>query len=284
LITEDILRILELSFLEMLAFVGPVLLLGLLLGSMEKHANKYWGKSLGKTALLLTAWIGVPVHETGHLLMCWLFRHKVTKVKLLDLKGKDGTLGYVKHTYNRKSLCQNMGNFFIGIGPIISANIFLILSMYLLLPGIFRDVTGSMLLFSSSSALGPSGFEYVTGFLTGLLSGLFSLSNTANINFWIYMFLALGVASHMALSTADLKGAAKGLPALFILLLVGNALAFVLRVDTEDVLTRILLYTMYLLVFTVLSVVFSAINLALAYFVYSFRNTFKGLFLHDHSK
>ncbi|MDI3540395.1 MAG: hypothetical protein PWQ52_1518 [Methanolobus sp.] len=55
-------------------------------------------------------------------------------------------------------------------------------------------------------------------------------------------------------------------------------------VDTEDVLTRILLYTMYLLVFTVLSVVFSAINLALAYFVYSFRNTFKGLFLHDHSK
>ncbi|MDK2912912.1 MAG: hypothetical protein PWR29_1869, partial [Methanolobus sp.] len=32
MITEDILRILELSLLEMLAFVGPVLLLGLLLG------------------------------------------------------------------------------------------------------------------------------------------------------------------------------------------------------------------------------------------------------------
>jgi hypothetical protein len=284
LITEDILRILELSFLEMLAFVGPVLLLGLLLGSMEKHANKYWGKSLGKTALLLTAWIGVPVHETGHLLMCWLFRHKVTKVKLLDLKGKDGTLGYVKHTYNKNSLYQNMGNFFIGIGPIISANVFLILSMYLLLPGIFEDFTGMMLLFSSSNALGPSGFEYITGFLAGLLSGLFNLSNVSNINFWIYVFLALGVASHMALSTADLKGATKGLPALFLLLVIGNVLAYILRVNTEDMLARIFLYTMYLLIFTVLSVVFSAINLALAYFVYSFRNTFKGLFLHDHSK
>lgn len=275
MVTSDVLRILELSLLEMLAFVGPVLLLGLLLGSMEKHSNKYWGKSLGKTALLLTAWIGVPVHETGHLLMCWLFRHKVTKVKLLDLKGKDGTFGYVKHTYNRKSLYQNMGNFFIGIGPIISANVFLILSMYILLPGIFRDITGRMLLFSSSNALGPSGFEYSTGFLTDLLSGLFNLSNASNIYFWIYVFLALGVASHMALSTADLKGAAKGLPALFLLLVIGNVMAYILRVNTEDMLAGIFLYTMYLLVFTVLSVVFSAINLALAYFVYSFRNTFK---------
>ncbi|MCQ6962300.1 hypothetical protein [Methanolobus chelungpuianus] len=275
MVTADILRILELSLLEMLAFVGPVLLLGLLLGSMEKHANKYWGKSLGKTALLMTAWIGVPVHETGHLLMCWLFRHKVTKVKLLDLRGKDGTLGYVKHTYNKKSLYQNMGNFFIGIGPLISANIFLILSMYMLLPGIFEDITGRMLLFSSSSALGSSGFEYVTGFLTGLLSGLFSLPNASNVNFWIYVFLSLGIASHMALSTADLKGATKGLPAIFLLLVIGNVLAYILKVNTEDMLARIFLYTMYLLIFTVLSVIFSAINTALAYLVYSFRNTFK---------
>ena len=274
LMISELLKILELSLLELLAFVGPVLLLGLLLGSMEKRANTYFRKNIGSKALLLTAWIGVPVHEAGHLLMCWLFRHKVTKVKLLDLKSKDGTLGYVRHSYNRKSLYQSGGNFFIGIGPILSANIFLIVSMYLLLPEVFREVTGQMLLFSSMTAFGPSGLEYIAGFLLSIVSSLFDLSNAGNINLWIYMFLAFGVSSHIALSTADLKGAAKGLPALFILLLLANILAYALDVNTEEALTRIFLYNMYLLVFTALSVIFSGINMTAGYFINSYRSLF----------
>jgi len=263
--------ILQLSLLELLIFAGPVLLTGLLLGSMEKRANIYFRKSVGRKALLLTAWIGVPVHETGHLLMCWLFRHRVTKVKLLDLSSRDGTLGYVRHSYNRNSLYQNSGNFFIGIGPLLSANLFLIASMYLLLPEVFREVTGQMLLFSSRTAVGPSGMEYIAGFLTGLLSGLFDPSNAGSINFWIYVFLALGVSSHIALSTADIKGAARGLPALFLLLMIANILAYALDLNTEEALTRIFLYNMYLLVFTVLSVIFSGINLVLGFLISSYK-------------
>ncbi|WP_370575890.1 hypothetical protein [Methanomethylovorans sp.] len=268
------LAILQLSLLELLMFAGPVLLTGLLLGSMEKRANIYFRKSVGRKALLLTAWIGVPVHETGHLFMCWLFRHRVTKVKLLDISSRDGTLGYVRHSYNRNSLYQSIGNFFIGIGPILSANVFLIVSMYLLLPEIFREVTGQMLLFSSRTAIGPSGMEYIAGFLTGILSGLFDPSNAGSINFWIYVFLALGVSSHIALSTADIKGAARGLPALFFLLLIANILAYALDMNTEEALTRIFLYNMYLLMFTVLSVIFSGINLGVGYFI----NCYKSLF------
>jgi hypothetical protein len=206
--------------------------------------------------------------------MCWLFRHKVTKVKFLDLKSKDGTLGYVRHSYNRKSLYQSMGNFFIGIGPILSANVFLIVSMHLLLPGVFREVTGQMLLFSSMTAFGPSGIEYMFDFLLSIVSSLFDLSNASNINFWIYIFLAFGVSSHIALSPADLKGAAKGLPALFILLLLANILAYALDMNTEEAMTRIFLYNMYLLAFTVLSVIFSGINMTVGYFINSYRSLF----------
>ena len=51
-------------------------------------------------------------------------------------------MGFVEHQYNRNSMYQQVGNFFIGIGPILSGVGSLILAMYLiLLPESYESFT-----------------------------------------------------------------------------------------------------------------------------------------------
>ncbi|WP_406657786.1 hypothetical protein V7O62_04275 [Methanolobus sp. ZRKC2] len=266
---QEIGTIVQLSLLELLAFAGPVLLIGLLLGYMEQRSNHYLQQSFGKNAILLTAWIGVPVHEAGHLLMCWLFNHRVRKVKLLDLKADNGTLGYVEHSYSRSSLYQNMGNFFIGIGPILSGNIVLIGSMYILLPEVFSSFSGQLSTFTGNSLLEPSIITFIAGFMGEMAASLLNPANLANINFWIYIFLALGISAHIALSREDLKGTLKGLPIMFMILLTANFLTFIIYSDTPNAVGEIFRYNIYLLGFSILSILFSGINLLLSYFAWS---------------
>lgn len=268
---QEITTIIQLSLLELLAFAGPVLMIGLLLGYMEKLSNHYLQQSLGRNAILLTAWIGVPVHETGHLLMCWLFNHRVRKVKFLDLKASDGTLGYVQHSYSRSSPYQNMGNFFIGVGPILSGNIVLIGSMYILLPELFSSISGQMAAFTGNSSVGISIISSIASLLISIAASLLDTANLSNINFWLYIFLALGISAHIALSKEDLKGAAKGLPFMFMILLVANSIILLVNANAPNAVGEILRFNIYMLAFSILSIFFSGTKLLLGYLAWSLR-------------
>ena len=67
-----------------------------------------------------TALLGTPVHELGHAAMCLLFGHKITRMKLWSPGGRGGLYGYVEHSYHRKNPWAQMGNLFIGMGPLFS--------------------------------------------------------------------------------------------------------------------------------------------------------------------
>ncbi len=53
------------SILEMISLVGPLIVIGLVLGLMERKANSYLFVAFGYKGILATAWIGTPVHEMG---------------------------------------------------------------------------------------------------------------------------------------------------------------------------------------------------------------------------
>ncbi|OSX96169.1 hypothetical protein S3E15_02648 [Bacillus mycoides] len=108
------------SVIQLFSLIGVIIVIGFILGYLESLTRTYWSRAFGRKGFLLTAWIGVPVHELGHAIMCLLFRHKIVATQFFPTDTSQGALGYVQHQYNQKSVYQRIGNFFIGIGPIIS--------------------------------------------------------------------------------------------------------------------------------------------------------------------
>ena len=85
--------------LQILFTIGLIVLVGFLIALCNKKFYSNLG-GLGMTACYVTGCIGTPIHELSHALFCLIFGHKITEIKLFQINSDDGTLGYVKHSYN----------------------------------------------------------------------------------------------------------------------------------------------------------------------------------------
>ena len=68
----------------------------------------------------------------------YYFKHKINDIKLFNTKSD--TIGYVLHSYDSRSWYQQMGNFFIGVGPIIIGTLIVYLLFILLAPELKSNV------------------------------------------------------------------------------------------------------------------------------------------------
>lgn len=73
----------------------------------------------GRLMIYLFGIIGVTIHEFSHYLFCIIFRHKVHEARFFAPNWQTGQLGYVKHSYNRNSLYQSIGQVFVSLAPMI---------------------------------------------------------------------------------------------------------------------------------------------------------------------
>jgi len=200
---------LKACFEQILWIWGAFFLIGFALYFISNLRDKAFAESIGhKAELFLTGWIGVPVHEMGHAVFCFIFGHKITEAKFFSPK-EDGTMGYVKHEFNPKSTYQKIGNFFIGIAPMLFGTVVIYALLGLLLPDYLpEELNGS---------IAETGWEIFKNF--------FSFSNFGNLRFWIFIYLSLGIASHMKLSIQDFKGATSGFLTLLCLIFLINLIA-----------------------------------------------------------
>ena len=199
----------------MIGFVGLLIIIGFILGIIQKATTKYLFAAFGYKGIMATSWIGTPIHELGHALMCLIFRHRITDMRLFILNPTDNTLGYVKHSYNKQSIYQNIGNFFIGIAPIFSGVGAILLSLHYLLPSSYKVLSTALNSEMSMQSLNTALLEKLLFANLNLLKSIFTLTNLINPYFWLFLIIVMGISSHMALSTKDIKGAAGGLITLF---------------------------------------------------------------------
>ncbi len=197
--------VLESFLLQILLTVGIVVLTGIVIYGCHRLFYQNLGGA-GKAVCYLTGFIGTPIHELSHALFCFLFGHKIVEIKLFQIDARDGTLGYVKHTYKKKNVYQRIGNFFIGIAPIVVISALMYLLTYLLVP----DVLTAM------NTLVYDSRDFVDVFRNLGEVVLVQFSFAGDYKWWIYVAVCVLISLHMTLSKEDIKGALDGI--VFVLL------------------------------------------------------------------
>lgn len=255
--------------LQLLFTVGFVVIFGLLIALCRRAFCHIVGYS-GPKILLATGVIGTPIHELSHALMCLVFGHKINEIKLFDPDAENGTLGYVNHSFNPKNIYHQIGNFFIGIAPILGGSGVLLLLSFLLVPNVNADI---MREFQVSSAVSFSDFFESFG---NILGSVFSFDNMSDFLWWIFIILALSISSHMELSTADIKGSVKGFLILSGGLLIADIILYFVSYSTLRAVTRALTsFSLSVSIFLALSLIFLLAMLLIALIVKGIVSIFK---------
>ena len=200
------------NFLYQLIFtVGVIVAFGLLIALCRKAFCQIVGEN-GTKILLITGIIGTPIHELSHALMCIIFGHKVDEIQLYEPDSDEGTLGYVCHSYNERNLYHQIGNFFIGVAPLLCGSGVLLLLMWLLVPDVCSEVMSELQFIGllSTDFLDPSTYAGYLDLFCEVISDIFDFTNLGDIRWWIFIVLALMISSHMELSAADIKGGFTG--------------------------------------------------------------------------
>lgn len=193
-----------------------------LLHLTERAVGRFLSHRLGWNAVLLTAWLGVPVHELSHLAMAKLLGHRIIDFRLFSPDPVSGTLGYVRHGCSRRSPIQRLGGLFIGLAPaLLGGSLLLAILAWMVPPAHLLQLVGRLTAAAdgsaSSVAAAADGFGVV-----GVLAQLIWHHRSPLLPLQLY--LAVCVASHLSPGAADLKGAAPG-GALALLLALAAAVA-----------------------------------------------------------
>lgn len=248
-------NIITAAFSQIIGVFGIFFVFGFILYQIQKYTSSNYYRSIGWKGILWTAWLGTPIHELSHAFFAFIFRHRIEKIVLFKPNRETGELGHLNHSYNKLSLYQRMGSFFVGAGPLIIGPILLTTMLYTMVPNAKAVFNPLINTFSSISAFSIS----IIG-----IGKLFILENIRLYKFWVFIYISFCIASHMAPSRADLKTMWSGLAWIFGLLVAINIVAFMLEANITK---YVLLLNQYLGIFTAIFVY--ATVLSIIHYIFS---------------
>lgn len=246
---------------QLFYYIGGVVLVGYLISLINKTFYKIFPTI---TVCYVTGFLGTPVHELSHALMCVVFGHKINAIKLFQIGSEDGTLGYVQHSYNQKNIYQVIGNYFIGTAPIFCGSALLLLAMRYLAPTAFFNTYANLdeyivlLQVDFSSLLLTEGLKVVGAVIVSVFSAML----TDGFLWWLFLIIAFCLALHMNLSGPDIQGSIKGCLLLIVLIVALNLILGFTPIY-NDFLDVMNLGGGYLFTALLLSLIFSLIMLAI---------------------
>jgi hypothetical protein len=220
---------------QMASLFAGIFVFGLLIHFLSHLTFKSLEKALGSKGTYLVAWLGTPIHELGHALFCVIFLHRIEEIRFFKPDPATGTLGYVYHRWSRTNPWQVLGNFFIGIGPVVLGSAVLWATFYFLVPDSYRawdSVTSLINKIDSNSSIG-SYVAVFQGSSLAMVRLIFTLPNLAEWRFWVFLYLSICVASNIRLSPADARGALSGLGCIVLPFLLINLVGLITGYGTE---------------------------------------------------
>lgn len=246
-------------FFNFFYFFSMVLFFGLIIGVLERKTLNYIYTVFGNVGILLSGFIGTPIHEIGHLFFAILFGHDVKDFKLVP-RFKDvetGKLGYVAHSYNSKSFYQRLGNFFIGIGPMFSGSISILILMKLLVPEVYMNILTTI----ETAMINNTNFiETFYNLLGSLIENFLNISMLSNVKTYIFLFLAANISSHLSLSLSDIKNSLDGFVFTLIIFIIGGLMVATIPLLGKLVVNSLKIINMFWLILFLFSLMFAFLN------------------------
>ncbi len=233
------------TFNQLFILFGPLLVLVVLLNLTAiftaRLSVRFWGRNL---FLYGFGWLGCSVHELSHAFFALIFGHKISEIALFEPNSNGESLGHVSHSYNKNSIYQKTGNFFIGISPLLFGGIVLFFCVLLL----FRfDVTSLSTFRISTYVL--TDFTLLKQIGLNIGNSLITFSNIVFIGsasvWWklaLLIYILYSTGSSMTLSKSDVGSAISGFLWLIIIFLLFNLLTLWIGSFVIDFLGRIIGY------------------------------------------
>jgi len=266
------------TFNQLFILFGPLLVLVVLLNLSAiftaRLSVRFWGRNL---FLYGFGWLGCSVHELSHAFFALIFGHKISEVALFEPNSNGESLGHVSHSYNKNSIYQKTGNFFIGISPLLFGGIVLFLCVLLL----YRfDVTALSTFRISPHVLTDLSLLKQIGL--NIWNSLISFSSIVFVGsaavWWksaLLIYILYSVGSSMTLSKSDVGSAISGFLWLIIIFLVFNLITLWIGNFVINFLSRIVGYISGFYFLLILSMIANVLFISVLFLL----NLIKGLFV-----
>ena len=250
----------------------PIILSCIILNILSKEQNRRLYYIGGWNALLVTSWIGTPIHEFSHFLFAVLSFHKVVDLKLFQPDPKTGSMGYVSHSYKVDNFYQAViGNTFIAIAPffggaaviyLISSFVFPEFSLFSeSVPRVYYLTINNALEWKSYLLFGKTAFN----FYNYLFDTIFSPEMLQDWKLYVFLFLMLGIANHLSPSASDFKNFWYPITVLLITIGLLNLFIYPLVKEPQMIIITASKYIFVFLPILYLSIFISALGLIMTY-------------------
>jgi hypothetical protein len=219
----------------MVSLLAGLFFFGLLIQFISQLTFKSLERAFGR-GVYLVAWLGTPVHELGHALFCVMFGHRIESMSLFRPDPVTGTLGYVYHKWNPKNPWHVLGNFFIGVGPMVLGCGVLFVLFYFLIPSsdrVWDSIRVSVGAVSRDSLIGGY-FGVFRDTSLAIIRIIFYPANLPLWQFWLFLYLSVCVASNIRLSWADFKGSLSGLGCIVLVFLLMNLVFLLIGLSSDE--------------------------------------------------
>jgi hypothetical protein len=220
---------------QMVSLFAGLFIFGLLIQFVSQLTYKSLERSYGSRGVYLVAWLGTPIHELGHALFCVIFRHRIEEIKFFQPDPATGTLGYVYHKWNPRNPWHVLGNFFIGIGPMVLGCAVLFALFYILIPDsshVWDSISAGVSGIHQGSPVGDY-FAVFGNATLAILKIIFTWANLATWRFWLFLYLSICIASNIRLSWSDVKGSLSGLGCIVLPFLLLNLIMLIIGASTD---------------------------------------------------
>jgi len=274
---DYLLNVLLSTYNQLFILFGPLLILVALLNLSAiftaRMSVRFWGRNL---FLYGFGWLGCSVHEMSHAFFALIFGHKISEVELFKPNSNGESLGHVSHSYNKKSIYQKIGNFFIGISPLLFGGIVLFLITWLIFG--FNVVSLSSFRITSHDFTSYILLKQIgIGIWHSLLS-YFTLVFTGSAAIWwksvLLVYILYSTGSSMTLSKSDVGSAVSGFLWFIVFFLIFNLLTLWIGNFVSVFLTRIAGYISGFYFLLILSLMANLLFLMILVVLNLFKNLF----------